>query len=170
MIRMDEEMVINPVLMLAISRMRENDTPDTRDKMLKAMLEAKFLVPCLIQMKPGTETETKRDTTNTVVNFNMLKTTDGQMYFLAFTDMDSLKKWQDNPNQNGMVMRFEDIADLVLRAGDKSAGFVLNPKTTSLAFQSAAIADIMKNRKPEHPEGAVQAITPEAAADILKED
>ena len=73
MIRMDEEMVINPVLMLAISRMRENDTPETREKMLKAMLEAKFLVPCLIQMKPGTETETKRDTTNTVVNFNMLK-------------------------------------------------------------------------------------------------
>ena len=36
MIRMDEEMVINPVLMLAISRMRENDTPETREKMLKA--------------------------------------------------------------------------------------------------------------------------------------
>ena len=78
MMRMDEEMIINPVLMLAISRMRENDNAETREKMVEAMVEAKFLVPCLIQMKPGTEQETQRDTTNTVVNFNMLRTQAGQ--------------------------------------------------------------------------------------------
>lgn len=170
MMRMDEEMIINPVLMLAISRMRENDNAETREKMVEAMVEAKFLVPCLIQMKPGTEQETQRDTTNTVVNFNMLRTQAGQMYFMIFTDIGSLKKWQDIPNQNGMVMTFDDVADLVLRAGDKAAGVVLNPQTTNLAFQSGMIAEIMKNRESVQAEGAVQATTPEAAADILKED
>lgn len=154
MMKMDEEVIINPTLMLAISRMKEDDNKESQKKMMEEAFKAKFLVPCVMQMKPGTEQETKRDTTNTFVNFNMLKTKGGQMYFIGFTDMDSLKQWQDIPNQNGMIMTFEDIADMVLRAGDKAEGFVLNPMTTNLAFHKITIANILKERRTENPENA----------------
>lgn len=154
MMRMDEELVINPTLMLAISRMKEDDNKETQKKMIDEAFKAKFLVPCVIQMKPGTEQEQKRDTTNTQVNFNMLKTQGGQMYFIAFTDMDSLKQWQDIPNQNGMIMTFEDIADMVLRAGDKAEGFVLNPITTNMAFHKITLANIMKEHRSAKQENA----------------
>lgn len=152
MMKMDEEVIINPTLMLAISRMKEDDNKESQKKMMDEAFKAKFLVPCVMQMKPGTEQDAKRDTTNTLVNFNMLKTKGGQMYFIGFTDMDSLKQWQDIPNQNGMIMTFEDIADMVLRAGDKAEGFVLNPMTTNLAFHKITIANILEERRNGKPE------------------
>ena len=84
--------IINPALILAISRMRENDNPTTRGKMLQEATRARFLVPCEMKFALGTEGDPRRTPDNTIVNFNMLKTTEGTLYFMAFTDMDELKK------------------------------------------------------------------------------
>ena len=111
--QMDND-IINPALMLAISRMKENNNTATQNKMVEEAMNARFLVPCVVKFKPGTEKEVERNPGNTIVNFNMMKTTSDDMYFIAFTDMGELKKWQDNENQNVMVMSFDDLAGLVL--------------------------------------------------------
>lgn len=148
-----EQEIINPALMLAISRMKEDNNINTQNKMVEEALKAKFLVPCVMKLKPGTETESKRTPGNTIVNFNMIKTTEDEMYFIAFSDMGELKKWQDNDKQNVMIMTFDDLAGLVLNAKEKSAGFVLNPVTTNVAFRRNIIANIVTNRDKAVEEG-----------------
>ena len=95
--RLENEMdIINPALMLAISRMRENNNLVTQNKMIAEALNARFLVPCVIQVRPGTEQEAKRNADNTMVHFNMLQTKEKEKFFIAFTDIGELKKWQDD--------------------------------------------------------------------------
>lgn len=160
-----ENDIINPALMLAISRMKENNNLDTQNRMVEEALNARFLVPCVVHLKPGTEKETKRTPANTVVNFNMVKSTEGIMFFIAFSDMGELKKWQDNENQNVMVMSFDELANLVQGAGEQSNGFVLNPMTSNVVFQKKIIANIIANRDKAVKEGKIVQVHPEQRAD-----
>ena len=51
--QMDND-IINPALMLAISRMKENNNTATQNKMVEEAMNARFLVPCVVKFKPGT--------------------------------------------------------------------------------------------------------------------
>lgn len=165
--QMDND-IINPALMLAISRMKENNNTATQNKMVEEAMNARFLVPCVVKFKPGTEKEVERNPGNTIVNFNMMKTTSDDMYFIAFTDMGELKKWQDNENQNVMVMSFDDLAGLVLNSQGKSAGFAINPSTTNVAFRKEIIETIIANRDRAIAEGKLVKVSGEQAKEILR--
>lgn len=163
-----EKDIINPALMLAISRMKENNNLETQNKMVEEAMNARFLVPCMMKLKPGTEKEEKRTPKNTIVNFNMMKTTTGDTVFIAFTDMGELKKWQDNENQNVMVMGFDDLAGLVLNSQGKAAGFSVNPTTSNVAFRKEVIETIIANRDKAIAEGRLVKVSGEQAEEILR--
>ena len=163
-----EKDIINPALMLAVSRMKENNNIVTQNKMVEEALNARFLVPCEVRMKPGTEKETTRTPKNTVVNFNLLQTTEGDIYFMAFSDMGELKKWKDVENQNVMVMSFDDLAGIVLNENSNAKGFVLNPATSNVVFQKQLVSNIIINRDRAIKEGTLRKITPEEAEEILQ--
>ncbi len=162
--------IINPALMLAVSRMKENNNLHTQNKLAEEALRAKFLVPCKVQMKPGTEQEANRTPKNTSVQFNLLKTTEGDIYFMAFSDMGELKKWQDIENQNVMVMGFDDLAGLVLNENSNAKGFVLNPATSNVVFQKQLISNIIINRDRAAQKEKDKELTPEEHKEEQKED
>mgnify|MGYP002623769657 CR=1 FL=1 len=85
--------IINPALILAISRMKEHNTVETQTKMAAEAMKSRFLIPCTMVIKPGTEKEEKRNAKNTRPQFTMVKTDSGELYFPTFTDIDELKKW-----------------------------------------------------------------------------
>lgn len=145
--------VVNPALMLAISRMKEHNNIVTQNKMVEEALQARFLVPCVMRFKPGTEQEERRTTANTFPVINMIKTTEDQLYFMAFTDMGELKKWQDNEGQNVLILGFDDVAGLALNPKSNAAGFVINPLTTNVVFQKHVIEMILDNREKAVKEG-----------------
>ncbi len=168
--RLENEMdIINPALMLAISRMRENNNLVTQNKMIAEALNARFLVPCVIQVRPGTEQEAKRNADNTMVHFNMLQTKEKEKFFIAFTDIGELKKWQDDDKQNGMVMGFDDLADLIRSAGDQACGFVLNPVTTNVMFRKEIMMDILAKRDKAVAEGKLKKVSAEEVKELKKE-
>lgn len=144
-----ENDIINPALMLAISRMKEQKSIDAQNKMIDEALKANFLVPCMIQVKPGTENETHRTTANTIPIINTIMTTDKKMYFMVFTDIGELKKWKDNARQNVLVMTFDKIAGLVLSSKSNAEGFVINPNTSNVVFQRDMIAGILAKREKD---------------------
>lgn len=144
-----ENDIINPALMLAISRMKEKKSIEAQNKMIEEALKAKFLVPCMIQAKPGTEKDAHRTAANTVPIINTIRTTDGKMYFMVFSDIGELKKWKDNARQNVFVMTFDKIAGLVLSPKSNAEGFVINPVTSNVVFQKNMIAGIMAKQEKE---------------------
>ncbi|MBQ8148106.1 MAG: SseB family protein [Lachnospiraceae bacterium] len=151
--KMVENDVINPALMLAISRMKENNNPETRKKMMDEMSKAQFLVPCDMKMKPGTENESQRNSSNTIMNFNMVMTDKEEKFFIAFTDTAEMQKWKKQDKQNVMIMKLEDVAKLISGAGKDVEGFVLNPATTNLIFRRASLADIADRTEKVVEEG-----------------
>ncbi|MBQ8984162.1 MAG: SseB family protein [Lachnospiraceae bacterium] len=152
--------IINPALMLAISRMKEHNNQDTQNKMVEEALNARFLVPCEMKFAPGTEHEQKRTPANTFPNINLIKTTEGKLYFMAFTDMGELKKWQDKDGQNVLIMSFDDVAGLALNPKSNTEGFVINPSTTNVVFQNQLIATILHNRDQAIKDGKMHVVSP----------
>lgn len=161
--KVDDE-IINPALMLAISRMKENNNLITQNKMIGEALKARFLVPFDMQFKEGTETEKVRNSSNTNMAFNLVKTTNDEIYFIAFTDMGELKKWRDNDKQNVMIMSFDEVAGLVQRAKEKTAGFVLNPATTNVTFRKNIIDNIMISRNKAMEQEKIKAKSEQGVA------
>lgn len=157
----NEHEIINPALMLAVSRMKENNNIHTQNKMVEEALNAKFLVPCIMEMHPGTEQEPVRSAKNTNMKFNLIKTEEEDIYFIAFSDMGELKKWQDIDNQNVIVMSFDNLAGMVLNEGSKAKGFILNPATSNVTFQKNVVANIIRNRDRAIQEGKLKRIIPE---------
>lgn len=146
--------IVNPALILAISRMRENNTSETRNKMLLEALNARFLVPFSMKMKPGTEKDPKRTQENTTINFNMLKNDKNEMYFIAFTDAGELEKWKaTNQGTLLMLMRFDDLAHLVHQNEKDIYGFILNPNSTNVGFRRDVIDSVLKMRDQAIAEG-----------------
>ena len=145
--------IINPSLVLAISRMVENNTMENQHKMVMEAMKAKFILPCKMFLKPGTEDEVHRHTGNTYPRFDLIKLENEETYFPAFTDTAELIRWKNVPNQDMMVIEFEDLAGLVLHAQDKVSGFIINPSTSHVFFKKEIIAMILKSmeegRNPE---------------------
>ena len=158
-----EDEIINPALMLAISRMKENNNPDTQNKMVQEAMNAKFLVPCIMQFKPGTEEEPRRDPGNTVVNFRMLKDPNDKLFFMVFTDMEEFQKWEDNDKQNVMVLGFDNLASMVASEKSDTGGFVINPSSTNIVFRKEGIKNIVVNREKAIAEGKIVRMTGEEA-------
>lgn len=163
-----ENDIINPALMLAISRMKEDNNIRTQNKMVEEALNAKFLVPCIMQMKPGTEGEAMRNSGNTMVNFRILKNEEDAKYFMVFTDIDEFQKWQDNDKQNVMVLGFDNLASMVMNKNSDVEGFVINPATSNVIFRKNIIASIIVNRDKAIAEGKIVKMTAEEADKILR--
>lgn len=161
------EEIINPSLMLAISRMKENNNLITQNKMIEEALHARFLVPCLVQPKAGTEQESNRTSENTQMNFCMVKNPEGIAYFMAFTDKGEAEKWKEFHKRKVifMIMSFDDMGELIRNAGEQSNGFVLNPATTNVTFQKHIIAEVIVNRNKAIAEGKIKETTPNSPAD-----
>lgn len=75
----------------------------------------------------------------------LLKSGDGKSFFTAFTDAEELDKWQNKPAGQVMLLRFDDYARM-LNGNDHVAGFVLNPFTDNLRFNSDMVASLLKQR------------------------
>lgn len=158
-----ENEIINPALMLAISRMKENNNPDTQNRMVEEAMNARFLVPCVMQFKPGTEGDEMRNPENTMVNFRMLKDPNERLFFMVFTDMDEFRKWEDNDKQNVMVLGFDNLAVMVSNAKSDTGGFVINPSSTNIVFRKEVIQNIIVNRDKAIAEGKIVRVTAEEA-------
>lgn len=79
------------------------------------------------------------------MTFALLKSGDGKSFFTAFTDAEELDKWQNKPAGQVMLLRFDDYARM-LNGNDHVAGFVLNPFTDNLRFNSDMVASLLKQR------------------------
>lgn len=154
------KLVSNPMLVGAIELMKADATPEHQKMVSDEIVKANFLIPAVVTPVPEPdETGAVRPVPGSQVHFPILTAPDEKKFFMAFTDMEELKKWKDVEGQQFFAMTFEDYAGLLLRKDSEgktnpAAGFVINPfggnvvvSKEMLAQYIAAKADREKGKK-----------------------
>lgn len=139
----------NAALKKAAAALREENNPQNFNAVINLMMRGVFLAPAKIEIgenapKPD-ENGRIQLPKDTKVTFALLKSGDGKSFFTAFTDAEELDKWQNKPAGQVMLLRFDDYAR-ILNGNDHVAGFVLNPFTDNLRFNSDMVASLLKQR------------------------
>lgn len=120
----------NPMLVGAMELLKADNSTNHRDFFLQELLKAHLLTPATVTPKPELDEEgIMRMLPDSQIQLPMLSTREGVRYFMAFTDMQELKKWVKNlgENQHLLVFGFHDYAGMVKRADSQCDGFAVNP-------------------------------------------
>lgn len=145
--------IINPMLCGTIELMRNDDTAEHRKMFLDEVVKARFLCPAVINppLKPD-ENGMARLTPESKVQFPMLSTPEGKQLFMAYTDMDELKKWKSEvENQPTLVLTFDDYAGMMLHQNQEgnpnpAVGVVINPYSSNIILNRELISQIAAAR------------------------
>lgn len=155
----------NSALKKAATALREENNPKNFNAVVNLMMRSVFLAPAKIEIgedapKPD-ENGRIQLPKNTKVTFALLKSGEGKSFFTAFTDAEELNKWTNKPEGQVMLLRFDDYARM-LNGNDHVDGFVLNPFSDNLRFNSDMVASLLKQRN-EMMEKVKQAVALQAA-------
>lgn len=134
--------VTNPKLFEAINKMREVNTKQSQDEVIKEVVNAHLIAPISISPTPqesdssGT-TVLKKDTT---INFNIIENTNNEKFILTFTDWNELKKWNNAKDQQTLIVTFTDLRSMILDDKGNLDGFAINPFTQNLTFNKSMVS------------------------------
>lgn len=118
------------MLVGAMELLKEDNSTSHRDFFLQELLKAHLLTPATVTPKPEQgEDGIVRMLPDSQIQVPMLSTREGVRYFMAFTDMQELKKWVKSmgEDQHLFVFDFHDYARMVNRADSQCNGFAVNP-------------------------------------------
>ncbi|MCI8361169.1 MAG: enhanced serine sensitivity protein SseB [Clostridiales bacterium] len=139
--------VSNPTLLKLIREYKEGREDQVWDRILgEIALNARFLMPARLPAGLKLDSDIAQMQAGARLEFIMLANTEGQKFFLAFTDEDELRKWQTVENQQTVVVGFDDYADLVLPNAD-AAGFVINPYNENLTLNRELVRHLKKRKE-----------------------
>lgn len=141
-----DEQVKNPALIAAMREMQKHDNSSTRSKMAAALLEARLLSPIeqqtILAEKEGPSTR---------IRFEEIQNTEGDKYYLAFTDMDEYAKWnEDGHNEKALIMTMEDFGNILIRQVNDLKGFVVNPYGENISISKQLLLSLLKQREAKH--------------------
>lgn len=151
----------NPMLLGAIELMKAENTDENRKLFVDELMKAHFLAPVEITPAPQiNEDGMAMIAPDSEIQCPMLNTKSGVQYYMAFTDWNELKKWQNTNKQQTFMFRFEDYAGMLLskdKDGNPSpaAGFVIDPfgsnvvihKEMAMKYMEAKMAQKEKKDK-----------------------
>lgn len=142
--------ITNPMLVGAMELLKAEDTPEHRKLVMEEILHAKFLSPVNIEPKPvPDENGITKITAENKVQLPMLTTADGKHFFMAFTDLGELQKWNKEPNQSVFGFNFKDYVGMMHKAGDTCDGIAINPYGNNMILSKDLINNaLVRNMRP----------------------
>lgn len=120
----------NPMLVGAMELLKSENSTKHRDFFLQELLKAHLLTPATVTPKPERdENGMAKMQPDSQIQVPMLSTREGVRYFMAFTDIQEMKKWVKNleEGQQLFVFGFHDFAGMVKRTDSQCDGFAINP-------------------------------------------
>lgn len=142
-----QKSINNPMLMGALELLRAENTADHRNMVMQEVLHAQFLSPVVVDppLVPD-ENGVARMTAENKINLLMLTAADEKRYFMAYTDMEELKKYNTNVEYQIFGFRFSDYVKMLLNpSGDPSNnGIIVNPYDHKLVITKAMIQDMLQ--------------------------
>lgn len=120
----------NPMLVGAMELLKSDNSTKHRDFFLQELLKAHLLTPATVTPKPEKDENGRvRMLPDSQVQFPMLSTQEGVRYFMAFTDIQEMKKWIKSMegDQQIFVFGFQNYAGMVKETDSQCDGFAINP-------------------------------------------
>ncbi len=138
--------ITNPMLVGALELLKAENTPDHRKLVMEEIMHAKFLSPVNIEPKPVPDESGRiKMDPNSKVQLPMLSTQDGSHFFMAYTDMDELKKWKFEDNQQIFGFDFKDYVSMLQQPENVSKGVIINPFGHNLLIPKEMIDNMIAN-------------------------
>lgn len=145
--------VFNPMLVGSMELLRAEDTLEHRNMFIAELQKATFMAPALIIPEPEEDGEGNlRLHPQSQVQFPMLVTTDGEKYYMGFTDEAEYRLWvEKNRQMPTFAVKFDDFVRMLLDKDPQgnpcaAMGFVINPYGANLIVHKNMIANIMGDR------------------------
>ena len=137
------ESVKNPKLVAALQEVLKHDDFITRSQMAAALMEARLLSPI---QKQTVLTEKKGP--STWIRFESITNTEGEKYYLAFTDMDEYSKWnEDGSHDQALIMTMEDFGNILIRQVNDLKGFVINPYGENISISKQLLLSLLQQHE-----------------------
>lgn len=141
--------VANDELVKQIEIMKTENTQESKNLFVSNMLAARFLVPVIVNFAPHSGNISKNKDgafpipQGTKISFHSFKSTDGEVFHMAFTDKKELMKWSGY--KSGMqlaLLTFWDFGNMVKNPDTSFGGFVINPFSHNMLVRRGMIQSI----------------------------
>ncbi len=148
--------VTNPSLVQALDDMMKSNCEASQNEVINEILKAHFISPVTISPTPQTSTSQSNVVLKeqTTIGFNTIENEANQVYLLAFTDWDELRKWQKNEEQQTLIVTFEDLVSMLKSDSSNLEGFVINPHRHNFIIDRST-AFIIKEQLDRHKTSGV---------------
>ena len=137
------EEVKNPKLVQAMQDLKKHDNPYTRGVLAAALMDARLLSPIQRQT-----VLTEKNGPSARIKFEDIQNTEGEKFYLAFTDMDEYAKWnEDETHEQALIMTMEDFGNILIRHINDLRGFVINPYGENISISKDLLLSLLKQRE-----------------------
>jgi len=144
-------LVSNPDLRKAITAAKKEPGTETTVKLLNEVVRAQLLIPVSMDQQPEYDSETDdiviRE--NTQISFELIKSSNGHLYYPVFTDAIEMALCEVKEGQQSLKVNFDDLAAMLLQPQNAVAGFVINPMSDNICFSTDMIAAMKKDMEKE---------------------
>lgn len=140
--------ITNPDFLAAVDAMRQDNSPENRNKAITEMMKAHFLAPVTIDPPPPAQEPGQpiQLGPGSKINFHLITNADNLKFFMAFTDWDELYKWQRNEGQQTVILTFDDYASLILKEDCDADGYVINPFGVNVVFTREQVRSLKEQK------------------------
>ena len=84
----------------------------------------------------------------TRIKFEDIQNTEGDRYYLAFTDMEEYNKWnEDGTHGQALIMTMEDFGNILIRNINDLKGFVINPYGENVSISKGLLLSLLKQQE-----------------------
>ncbi|SMC29646.1 SseB protein N-terminal domain-containing protein [Clostridium acidisoli DSM 12555] len=134
--------VTNKKLVEIMQKIKNDKSRET--EFLDELLKAKFLCPVLMNLKSNSKSNRGKIILNegTTINLSSISSKNGMNYLMAFTDWTELSKWKSQPNQQTLILSYNDYQAIILKDDSTYEGFVINPYGENIVLEKNLIQNI----------------------------
>ena len=91
---------------------------------------------------------TEKEGPSARIKFEDIQNTEGEKFYLAFTDMDEYAKWnEDGKHNQALIMTMEDFGNILIRHINDLRGFVINPYGENVSITKDLLLSLLKQRE-----------------------
>ena len=165
--------ISNPMLVGAMELVKKNKSQENLKVFMDELLHARLISPIIITPPPTIDENGKAKLTEeNKISIPMIPGPDDKKYFMAFTDMEEMKKLKAKGPVNVLPFGIKDYAVMMANAADKCDGIAINPTSNGPIVNKAMVAAIMSKviKKPADQTDAQAESVAEAQTETKTEE
>ena len=140
----------NPMFVAAVEAFQKTPNTETEAAFFAQIKQAHFLLVLHEKLSHDAPDADGKFTLKekSTISFPMLSPPNSAPIFFGFTDWSALYAWRNEPNQQTMILSFDDVAAMVLRENFDCAGFLVNAASHDFFLPRTIIAHVSGRANP----------------------